>query len=474
VLFLAVASCTSESGQQLAQPVPLSTCSVQNVNARCGTLTVSEDPQAMNGRRIDLRVVVLPATGGHALGDPIVYFAGGPGGAATESVADMAYVMGVLNRDRDLVFVDQRGTGGSHKLTCPSDTNGDDLNDPGQLSHYLKSCLRTLDGDPRMYTTALAADDAATVLHALGYARVNVYGGSYGATIAQVFERRHRDMVRTMTLIGGTLLDVPIFELMPRNTQAALDDIFLRCANEPDCQANYPNLSQEWRMLLNGLTAEPVTVPADRSPSHQEVVVTTDEFAGAIHQLLLSADTAAQIPALVHSLATTTDRVSVVATYLDKFAGRFVDTSEFLAMSYTIRCSEPWARFDPAEVMKNGTGSYDLDATLTGASYWTNACATWPAAGSAAQYGPAAVADTPVLIINGTADPQDPPSNMAGAARLWPRSRQLSEPHQSHNIGQWLCQESIIDAFIEHGTADDIDTDCLPRVTLPAIPLTTG
>jgi pimeloyl-ACP methyl ester carboxylesterase len=261
---------------------------------------------------------------------------------------------------------------------------------------------------------------------------------------------------------------------MPGNTQAALDDIFARCANDPDCRSNYPDLNQNWRTLLDALTAEPVTIPADLTPDHQQVVVTTDEFAGAIHQLLLSADTAAQIPMLVHRLASTPDRVSVIAGYLAEFAGKFDSTNEFLAMAYTIRCSEPWARFDPTEVMRRGTGSYDLHATLAGTSYWMNACAAWPAAGAAADYGSAAVTDTPVLTINGTADPQDPPSNMADARILWPRSRQLSEPHQSHNISQWLCQESIVDAFVAQGASDGVDTHCLERVTLPAIPLASG
>jgi pimeloyl-ACP methyl ester carboxylesterase len=124
--------------------------------------------------------------------------------------------------------------------------------------------------------------------------------------------------------------------------------------------------------------------------------------------------------------------------------------------------------------MRDGAGSYELSTTLANAEYWQHVCALWPSAGATADYGPAAVSDTPVLILNGTADPQDPPGNMAGAARLWPNSRQVAQPHQSHHITQWTCHESIIDTFIDHGSTHALNTRCVTTVPLPAFSLTTG
>jgi pimeloyl-ACP methyl ester carboxylesterase len=142
----------------------LSPCTVQGIPARCGTLTVAEDRLSGQGRRIGLRVVVVPAEAPHPRPDPIVYLAGGPGDAATAHVQDMVAVRGL--RDRDLVFVDQRGTGGSHRLSCPSPPSGAGSEDAGPLGRSLWSCLEHLDGDPRFYTTALAADDVGAGAHA--------------------------------------------------------------------------------------------------------------------------------------------------------------------------------------------------------------------------------------------------------------------------------------------------------------------
>src|SRR5262245_40306312 len=90
-----------------------------NEDVRCGQYEVYENRQTNSGRKISLRVVVAPARSERAAPDPIFYFAGGPGGSAIEtfSRAGKGYLAG-LRRERDLVFVDQRGTGGSNQLAC--------------------------------------------------------------------------------------------------------------------------------------------------------------------------------------------------------------------------------------------------------------------------------------------------------------------------------------------------------------------
>jgi pimeloyl-ACP methyl ester carboxylesterase len=138
-----------------------------------------------------------------------------------------------------------------------------------------------------------------------------------------------------------------------------------------------------------------------------------------------------------------------------------------LVMAYEIRCNEAWASFRPDAVGTDGQGSYYRDAALASARYWQQACALFPRAGKSADIGPAAVSRTPVLMINGSSDPQDPPSNMAGAKQRWPESLQLVEPHQSHDVSQWQCQEAVVDAFIERGTIDGLPTDCLATMQTP-------
>src|SRR4029079_3736345 len=105
---------------------PMSSCSLQGARALCGTLRVPADPSNTAGRAIDLRVAVIPAVAATPKSDPIFWLSGGPGGAATEDFGWTPALFSLLHADRDFVMVDQRGTGGSHRLVAPTapDTSG--------------------------------------------------------------------------------------------------------------------------------------------------------------------------------------------------------------------------------------------------------------------------------------------------------------------------------------------------------------
>jgi pimeloyl-ACP methyl ester carboxylesterase len=181
------------------------------------------------GRMITLRIVVIPAYGRSRAPDPLVDFSGGPGGSAVGDIPNVMSALFGLNQSRELVFIDQRGTGGSNGLSCPSPPPT--LADPAQVRRSIASCLESVrrKADLRFYTSAMAAEDVAQVLTALHYTRVNLYGGSYGATAAQVFQQMSPGRVRTMTLVSGTLLSIPLFERFPLTSQQALDQVFARC-----------------------------------------------------------------------------------------------------------------------------------------------------------------------------------------------------------------------------------------------------
>jgi hypothetical protein len=77
-------------------------------------------------------------------------------------------------------------------------------------------------------------------------------------------------------------------------------------------------------------------------------------------------------------------------------------------------------------------------------------------------------------MINGTADPQDPPANMSGAQNIWPNSRLLIGPGQAHGIDlrAWLqCDADLVQAFVQRANARQLDASCLAQVTRPALPV---
>ena len=177
---------------------------VQGIDARCGTFVVPENRAKPNGRTIGLHVVVLPAFSKPARKDAVTYLAGGPGDAATEQAVDQGQQLSALNMYRDILLVDQRGTGRS--------------NPHG--------------GDVTQYGTRMAMDDLDAVRAALGYRQLDVIGSSYGATAAQVYLKLHPSSVRTLILAGATAIDVPFFGRYAVNAQRALDQLAKLCASQ--------------------------------------------------------------------------------------------------------------------------------------------------------------------------------------------------------------------------------------------------
>ncbi|HSN88938.1 MAG TPA: alpha/beta fold hydrolase, partial [Thermoanaerobaculia bacterium] len=210
----------------------LQPCKVEGLDeeALCGTLPVWENRTTKAGRKIDLKIVVVPAKSENPLPDPVFYFEGGPGYSATAQ-AGLVQFLESIHKDRDFVFVDQRGAGGSHPLMCP--LPGDiDTNPQGLLSDLfpidiLRTCLKDLSAkaDLTQYTTSIAMDDVDEVREWLGYQRINLHGGSYGTRAAQVYLRQHPEHVRSVVLGGVMIMDGRMPLYIARKTQDAMEKL---------------------------------------------------------------------------------------------------------------------------------------------------------------------------------------------------------------------------------------------------------
>ncbi|MFN0139315.1 MAG: alpha/beta fold hydrolase, partial [Pyrinomonadaceae bacterium] len=204
------------------------------MQARCGTLLVPEDRKVKSGRQIPLKIVVFPATGKQRENDPVFFLSGGPGSAAaSEDGPYVAQELKKVNESRDLVFVDQRGTGGSNGLEC-------ELFDKNDLQSFLghwnpparlRECRQRLEktADLKLYTTTIAMDDLDAVRKALGYKKINLMGGSYGTRAAQEYIRRYGKNVRAAVLHGVSLASQFMPRDFPQDTQRALDGVVQEC-----------------------------------------------------------------------------------------------------------------------------------------------------------------------------------------------------------------------------------------------------
>ena len=265
---------------------------------RCGTLRVPENPARPNGRRIGIRVLVFPAL------DParrdgrtaLFFLAGGPGGAASESAGWATTAFADYWQRHDLVFVDQRGTGGVESPRLPARSVRSTSRHPRVPSGVPGApACRRVDADPRFYTTSVAMDDLDAVRAALGYERLDLYGISYGATAAQIYLRRHERRVRSAILDGGTLLHIPIFERWAPNGQRVLDRLFARCRRDAGCRAAFPDPAGDLARVQESLRQTPVRIAG--------VTVTPAVVARLVQSLTVKPEKAAYVPLLLHLAA---------------------------------------------------------------------------------------------------------------------------------------------------------------------------
>lgn len=458
VLLLALGA--AGDGRAGRTAVPLAPCIVADaVSARCGTARVPEDRADPGSRQIGLRVVVIPARRPEPLPDPMLYVTGGPGGASTDDAAFVLSALYDLNARRDIVLVDQRGTGRSNRLDCR-------VPEPRPVSELLalatkaaRDCLRALAVDPALYTTAPAADDLADVVTALGYPAVNVVGVSYGATVAQYLLALHPQLVRTAVLDGATLLDVPIFELWGRNGEASLRRILDRCARSGRCGRAYPRVRKEWFEVMATLRRAAV-----RSG---DTTIDAVSAAGAMQAMTRSPRDAAQIPFVAHA-ARSGNWVPLAIEVERNGSGLFLSPR---LMFWAIVCSEPWARYDPARAAAASRGTYLAELVSANAKLAQGVCSTMPKAGQPLWSRSRVATDVPVLFVVGADDPQDPPGNVAGAARTMTRSRTIVVPAGGHVSMPLGCTPQLVARFVSEGSGAPLPDGCLARITPPPFTL---
>jgi pimeloyl-ACP methyl ester carboxylesterase len=452
------------SGLPAKPPRPdLSPCVVGNEYlADCGTLSVFEDRGAQTGRKIDLQLAVIKArTSSQRAPDPIFVLAGGPWTSAIEWANYYMQLLGPANEIRDVVLVDQRGTGGSNQLECP------DPVEPDRRAEALRSCLADLNGDPRAYTTAWAMDDLEDVRVALGYDQINLYGGSYGTTAAEIYILRHGEHVRTAALEGATLLEVPIFERWPITSQKALERMFARCESDAACHSAFPDLRQEFTEVLARLDLAPVTVPIDNPATGEPFVMTAALFKSSIHNALGSTPTAVFVPQFIHLVYT--EDWSRLAAFLAPFLESEGSAHVWQIMNLTILCYEDWAKMRPAEIAGTSAESYLKYDDIRNLTVPEEICAALPPPkAQALEYGPLKKSSVPILFFNGDADPQDPPENVAIAKERYPNSLVLVAPGQSHGFTGIPCHAAILADFFATGSATGLQTSCLWQMGLPA------
>ena len=486
VLDTAQAGDLSRADAPASVPVTLTTtCRLPGVAsaARCGSLRRPLDPSQPGGVQIDIHFAVLPALARHKAADAVFFLAGGPGQSAISLAGALAAQQGRLGQRRDLVFVDQRGTGRSAPLRCADDAPRAGLRplseqaDAGQRAASLRACRLALQalpyGDLRQFTTELAMADVDAVRQALGVPRINLIAASYGTRAALSLMRQFPATVRRAVLDGVAPPDMGLHQSAALDNQATLHALFQACTAEPACQQRYPQLRAQWQATLDRLPAS-VTVPHPVSGQPQTLWLTPDAAMAWLRAPLYAPALAAALPAaLTQAFA---GRWAALAA-LGSAAGGGEAGRIATGLHLSVVCAEDLAPNRP-EV----SSSADPDIATTTfpgagpgdslARFYREACADWPRGPVSAAFFTLPPTSSPTWLISGGLDPVTPPRHgQRVAAALGPLARHIVVANAGHGVLGQACLRDAVARFIASDDSDAavlaMPADCAQTVPRP-------
>jgi pimeloyl-ACP methyl ester carboxylesterase len=445
----------------------LAPCSIEDVdgNVRCGTIGVPENRASHGGRIIPLRVVILGARE-TATRDPIFILQGGPGQAASTLAEFYSKTYDGARDTRDIVLIDQRGTGASNGLQCRMTNDVDGVTVIGEMfpRENVQRCLEEArkHADVTHYTTADAVLDLDDARRALGYDSLNLYGTSYGTRVALEYVRRFPNRVRTLTLKGSVPPSVIVSTAFGRDSQRSMDLLLADCAADAACASAFPSLRADLATVLARLGEAPIEVRLTDVPgtTHPVLVrITPGLFGSVVRSLLQSTSSAAEVPLLVHEIA----RGEV--TPFARLAARLrlgAERDLSYGMTFAVGCTEDAA--DAARAADAGAG------TFLG-TYWRDqlvgACEVWGMGTAPLRRRPVR-SDVPTLLISGTLDPATPPSYAEELRTQLPNSVHVEVRNGSHSFsGLAGCVDRIMVDFVSIGAATGLDRACVEAIKRP-------
>jgi pimeloyl-ACP methyl ester carboxylesterase len=456
-VLLAVATVRCSSSRRALR---VSDCVIPDVGvARCGDYQVWEDRAARSGRRIRIHYVLLPPLDHEPAADPIFIIAGGPGQAATDLIDAVATEYAPLRRRRSLVFVDQRGTGGSNPLRCdpyPANDPRRYLGPPPNREQII-ACRDSLTTRANLshYTTTDAADDLDDLRAALGFRQINVDGGSYGTRVALQYIRRHGAAVRSAVLRAVSPFDYAIPLHFARAGQDALDAVLTECEKNEACEANYPAVRKKLDAVMSNLQRQPVEVSISDPENGRPMAVTLTRsiFVSRLHLLLFSSKLAAQIPSLID--AAYRGDYKPFAQLAAAFGGA-ISQSIYFGMQLSVVCTEDVPFISDSATAQETRGTFLGDERIRQAIAY---CQDWPRGALPDDWIEPVHASTPVLAISGARDPATPPGFAAQALRDLPNARHFIIANGSHIEGS-DCVTGLVKAFIDDPSSS-LDAACL-------------
>jgi len=452
-------------GQIAFEPCALAAPGGSSVEAQCARLAVPEDHDAPDGRKIDLAIALVPAKG-MAEADPIYMIAGGPGQSAIESFPTVANAFSDVQRNRHVILVDARGTGGSNPLQCPGFMDEQELANPDNetpeaVVRLTEACRDELlkTSDLRFYTTGDHIRDLDLVRQRIGVERINLVGVSYGTRVAQQYAAAYPRHARSLVLDSVAPNTLVLGQDHARNLEDALDAQFQRCRASEACLANLGDPRQQLTLVRDRLQAGGIAPVRYRDPvsgEWREEVPRYGHLMGLLRMYAYQPSMAATLPLLLHE-ASQQRYESLLAQ--SRMLSSQMNDAIAMGMSLSVSCSE-----DAGEFRSNDA---DADTVLGNllVDLMRQQCAAWPKGARAEGFRAPLSGDVPVLAVSGELDPVTPPRYGDEVVATLPNGRHLVLPGQGHSVLGTGCMPKLFAQFIESADAKALDTSCLDRLS---------
>ena len=459
----------------VASAQTLTDCRVAGLrnSVKCGVVQRALDPARPEGVRIDVHYVVVPAMARRKLPDPVFLIAGGPGQSAIDVAPQVMPLFSRLNNRRDIVFVDQRGTGQSAPLDCP-DTKRESLGEQADNDTQMRQLMRCkavllkkpyilAPADLGMFTTTIAMQDLDAVRQQLGATQIDLVGVSYGTRAVLEYMRQFPNAVRRAALDSVAPPDMVLPASFSTDGQAAFDSLIAACAKQTECVKTYPTLRADWDALLAGLP-KPATAPHPLSGAPERFTLTREMVLGAVRGALYNPAMAAALPpAISEAAAGRYEGLVGMGSLLGSRRGLQLA----MGMHFSVVCAED------APLMAKATDPPGADFGNSQAEIYQRVCAEWPRGAVPAAFYVIPPSRTPALLLTGGLDPATPPRHAERVAKaLGPAAQLVIVPNAGHSVLGVGCARDLLYRFID--AADDkaataIDAGCLKAIPRPGV-----
>jgi len=401
---------------------------------QCATVTVPE--ASGSDATLEIGVVRVFSDSENPAPDPVVYLDGGPGNATIEQVGDIFPYFEELAHDRDVIFIDQRGTG----VTEPPMQCDD--------SEELSDCFTAVSQvtDPAAYTTPNNARDIDLVRQALGYEKWNLLGISYGTRLGLTLMRDYPAGIRSVILDGMVPLEADLFGEAGQNAEVSFERVFAACAADTECAATYPDPMAELLQVVAALDEEPASACGSD--------ITGGDAVSILFNLLYSPVAIAFVPRLIHDLAEG-------ATELFEEVSCSLGSANFsFPMHLSVQCAEELS-FTSAEAIAalDAEVRPELVAGVSGAPYLSY-CAEWPVPPAPAIENQPVESSLPTLVFAGFFDPITPPRYSEQVHDTLESSQYFLVQNESHGSSLGPCGLTLSRAFL-NAPSEAVQATCL-------------